>query len=259
MAEALFDTVARFYDCEIEDFIGCINDIPFYIEYAKKCKGEVLELACGTGRALIPLAKEGFNVTGLDISSEMLKIAKRKAEALDEEMRNKVKFVHGDMSRFDLNKKFSLIFCTFRSFQHLVTKEEQGACLKCVNNHLADNGVFILHLFVPFHRLLAQGKRSLYLGRFQDKENDVYVTRRSEVIYNLAEQTLHEDRFYEWTDKQSNFHRHIWSFDLACIFRFEAELLLEKYGFKVDDVFGDFDKSSYNYYSGEQIFVARKI
>lgn len=258
MKEALFDRVARFYDYENEDLVDRINDIPFYIDYAKKCRGEVLELACGTGRALIPLVKEGFNITGLDASEEMLKIAKRKAEKLDTEVRNKVKFVHGNMSRFDLNKQFSLIFCTFRSFQHLVTKEEQAACLECVNKHLTDNGIFIIHLFVPLHRLLAQGKRSLYLGKFWDKENDVYVLRRSEVTYNLAEQTLYEDRFYEWTDKHGDFHRNIWSFDFAYLFRHEAELLLEKYGFELVDVFGNFKKDPYNYYSGEQIFVARK-
>lgn len=61
MSEALFDRVARFYDYENEDLIERINDIPFYIEYAKKCGGEVLELACGTGRVLIPLAKEGID------------------------------------------------------------------------------------------------------------------------------------------------------------------------------------------------------
>jgi hypothetical protein len=65
-------------------------------------------------------------------------------------------------------------------------------------------------------------------------------------------------RFYEWTDKNGKSHEQIWSFELAYLFRYEAELLLEKYGFKIENVFGDFDKSPYNYYSGEQIFVARK-
>lgn len=65
-------------------------------------------------------------------------------------------------------------------------------------------------------------------------------------------------RFYEWTDKNGKFHEQIWSFELAYLFRYEAELLLEKYGFSVEDVFGNFNKSHYNYYSGEQIFVVRK-
>ncbi|UCG92375.1 MAG: class I SAM-dependent methyltransferase [candidate division WOR-3 bacterium] len=258
MREALFDRVARFYDYEIEDFIKNINDVPFYIEYAKKCGGEVLELACGTGRVLIPLAKEEIKITGLDASREMLNVARKKIDALDRGTQRNIELVQEDMSRFDLHKTFSLIFCTFRSFQHLVTREERGKCLECVNRHLTKNGIFILHLFVPWHHLLAQERRSMYLGKFYDKENDVYVTRRSEVVFNLAQQTLHEDRFYEWTDKQGNFQRHVWSFDFAYLFRYEVELLLEKHGFRVEEVFGSFDKSPYNYYSGEQIFVARR-
>ncbi len=255
MKEALFDRVARFYDYETEDFA---RDIPFYVEYAKKCGGEVLELGCGTGRVLIPIAKEGIKVTGMDISEEMLNIARKKTEKLDKSIKGNIEIVQGDMKQFEFKKEFSLIYIAFRSFQSLLTKDDQGACFECVNRHLEDNGIFILDLFAPRHDLLAQVKRSLYLDKFYDKENRVYITRRAEDEYNLANQTLKEDRFYEWTDKHGKFHREIWSFELSYLFRYEAELLLEKYGFKVENVFGDFDKSPYNYYSGEQIFVARK-
>jgi ubiquinone/menaquinone biosynthesis C-methylase UbiE len=105
--EALFDRVARFYDYENEDLV---QDIPFYLEYAKECRGEVLEIACGTGRALIPLAQEGIKITGLDISDEMLKIAKEKVGRLDEKIKENIEFIHGDMANFDLKKKFSFIF-----------------------------------------------------------------------------------------------------------------------------------------------------
>ncbi len=152
-----------------------------------------------------------------------------------------------------------MIYIAFRSFQCLLTKQDQSACFECVNRHLEDNGIFVLDLFAPRHDLLAQVKRSLYLDKFYDKENGIYITRRAEDEYNLVNQTLKEDRFYEWTDKQGDFHRQIWSFELAYLFRYEAELLLEKHGFKIENVFGNFDKSPYNYYSGEQIFVARKI
>ncbi|MCK4941885.1 hypothetical protein KAS45_07285, partial [candidate division WOR-3 bacterium] len=105
---------------------------------------------------------------------------------------------------------------------------------------------------------LAQVQRSVNLGKFYDTETDVYVTRRAENKYNLAKQTLHEDRFYEWTDESGKFHCQTWSFDLSYLFRYEAELLLQKCGFRVEEVYGDFDRSPYNYYSGEQIFVVRK-
>lgn len=252
MGEAVFDRVARFYDYEQKEFV---KDIPFYLDYAKECGGEVLELACGTGRVLLPIAKEGIKITGLDASEEMLNIARR---GIDDTIRNKVTLVKGDMKAFELSKRFSLVFVAFRSFQCLLSKEEQLSCLECVWKHLADNGTFIIDLFAPRHDLLAQVRRSIELGKFYDEENDVYVTRRADDKYDLAKQTLHEDRFYEWTDKNGEFRCHTWSFDLSYLFRYEAELLLEKSRFRVERIYGDFDKSPYNYFSGEQIFVVRK-
>ena len=254
MDEAVFDKVARFYDYEQKEFI---RDIAFYLEYAKKSGGEVLELACGTGRILIPLASEGVRITGLDESEEMLNVARKKINA-DPSIKKNITLVKGDMRVFDLNTNFSIVFIAFRSFQSLLTKQDQSACLQSAHKHLSDNGVLIVDLFAPRHDILAQIGRSHDLGKFYDEENDVYITHRAEDKYDLAEQTLHEDRFYEWTDKRGQFHRQVWSFDLAFLFRYEAELLLEKCGFRVDQVYGDFDKAPYNYYSGEQIFVARK-
>ncbi|UCD04974.1 MAG: class I SAM-dependent methyltransferase [candidate division WOR-3 bacterium] len=254
MSEALFDRIARLYDYEQKEFI---KDIPFYLEYAKKCRGEVLELGCGTGRVLIPIAREGIKVTGLDASEEMLKIARRKA-ADDESTIANVRFVQGDMRKFDLGKKYPLIYIAFRSFQCLLTKEDQIACLQCIHDHLTADGHCIIDLFAPRHDYLAKDKLTLDLGTFHDEENDAMISRRSEVCYDLPNQTLHEDRFYEWTDKDGKSRRRLWSYDISYLFRYEAELLFEKCGFNVENLFGDFDSSSYNYVSGEQIFVLRK-
>ncbi len=101
MGEALFDRVARFYDYETEYFA---SDIPFYVDYAKKCKGEVLELGCGTGRVLIPIAKEGIKIAGLDASEEMLNVARKKIEKLDITINGNIEIVQGDMKQFNLKK-----------------------------------------------------------------------------------------------------------------------------------------------------------
>jgi SAM-dependent methyltransferase len=250
--EAVFDSVARFYDGEQKEFK---KDIPFYLEYARRCRGEVLELACGTGRVLISMAREGIRVTGLDASEEMLKIARKK---IDRAELNSVTLVHGDMRSFELSREFSMIFVAFRSFQCLLTKAEQMSCLACIWRHLSNSGNLIIDLFAPRHDYLAQVQRSFELGEFYDTENDVHVNRRAEDRYDLAKQTLHEDRYYEWTDKSGEAHCHKWSFDLSYLFRYEVELLLDKCRFRVEEIFGDFDRSPYDYFSGEQIFVARK-
>ena len=252
MSEALFDRIARFYDYEQKEFT---DDIPFYVEYAKQCGGEVLELGCGTGRVLVPIAREGIKVTGLDVSQEMLNIARKKT-GKNESVMNNTTLIHGDMRDFNLAKKFELIFIAFRSFQCLLSKRDQISCLKCVRDHLSDHGKFILDLFAPRHDLLSQVRRKFDLGKFYDEENDVCVARRAEDVYDLAKQTLREDRYYEWTDKSGTLQSRVWSFDLAYLFRYEAELLIEKCGLCVENVFGGFDRSAYDYVSGEQIFIA---
>lgn len=252
MAEAVFDPVARLYDHEQQDFV---RDIPFYVDHAKECGGEVLEIACGTGRVLVPIAAQGIRITGLDASAEMLNVCRGKVDA-DPGMRRNVTLVQADMKNFDLEKKFAMIYIAFRSFQCLLTKEDQVRCLRQVHRHLADNGTFVLDLFAPRHDYLAETKRKMDLGTFHDVTIGADVSVRTEDVFDLAQQTLHEDRYYEWRDKNGEPHQLVWSFDLGYLFRYEAELLLEKCGFEIDAVYGDFDRRPYDYYSGEQIFIA---
>jgi SAM-dependent methyltransferase len=258
MGKALFDDIARFYDEAVKGLLLIKNDVQFYHQFALACKGKVLELACGTGRVLIPLAEQGILITGIDASGKMLEQAKKKVDKLPVRVRERIDLQQKDMVTFTLDETYSLVFCAFRSFQHLLTKEEQGACIVQVRKHLDKEGYFIIHLFVPFHHFLAKEKRTINLGSFKDPLTGYMISRRSEVKYDLAAQTLHEDRFYEWTDQDGGVHQLMWSFDLAYMFRYEVELLLEKYGFTVVDVYGDFNRSPFNYYSGEQIFIARK-
>jgi len=95
--------------------VEIVEDIPFYIAQAQKAGGSILELACGTGRITIPLARQGFDVTGLDISEGMLKIAKEKAEM--EHL--SCTFLHADCRKFSIPRKFNLIFLPFNSIAHI--------------------------------------------------------------------------------------------------------------------------------------------
>ncbi len=91
----------RFYDWSYGDRE---EDIPFYVSLARECGSPVLEVACGTGRVLIPLAREGFEVVGLDFSEHMLAIAREKLEKESPEVRSRVSLVQADMREFDLGK-----------------------------------------------------------------------------------------------------------------------------------------------------------
>ncbi|MBE0410342.1 MAG: class I SAM-dependent methyltransferase, partial [Anaerolineales bacterium] len=115
---------AETYDESVADWP---NEIDFYQRMAanaKQADGSVLELACGTGRVAIRLARNGINVVGLDLSQYMLEVARRKSVDL-----NNIRWVEGDIRSFQLDECFWLVILTGHAFQHLNTPEDQMACL----------------------------------------------------------------------------------------------------------------------------------
>jgi len=85
---------------------GLDGDVQFYVEEAQRAGSPVLELGCGTGRILIPVAQAGVTITGLDLSVPMLDIARRKVAALDADTQDRIELVEGDMRRFSLGRRF---------------------------------------------------------------------------------------------------------------------------------------------------------
>ena len=121
------------------------NDLPFYLAAARYARGPVLELACGTGRLTLALARAGIDITGLDISAPMLALAGKKAakEGL------KAGLFRGDVRSFRLKRKFKLIFIPFNSMQHLAGRADLERFFASVRAHLAPGGRFILDVFNP--------------------------------------------------------------------------------------------------------------
>ena len=125
------------------------GDAAFYERVAREVGGPVLELACGTGRIALPLAKAGLHVTGVDRSEAMLAIARSKLAALPASMQERLTLVNQDMSALDLGQRFGFVFVPFRSFQHLLTIDLQRKSLEAVRRHLEPTGRLALHLFDP--------------------------------------------------------------------------------------------------------------
>ena len=108
-----------FYDRKDSSDTG----VAFYAALARETGDPVLEIACGTGRVAIPIAREGFAVTGLDVVSGMLELARNKSAGLP------VRWVEGDARSFDLGERFRLVFLTGNAFQLFLTNADQEALL----------------------------------------------------------------------------------------------------------------------------------
>lgn len=118
----LYRVTASLYDLDQRNITK--DDISFYLEYASKLHGSILELACGTGRVTIPLANEGYNIWGIDLSREMLGQLKIEMENLQEAVKKRIHITQADMTNFELGRAFSLIIIPFRSFQSLISEEQ---------------------------------------------------------------------------------------------------------------------------------------
>ena len=252
--------VADFYD-HVIPYQGR-PDVAFYVEAAKDSQGPVLEIGCGTGRILIPTARAGVSIVGLDLSTHMLAKCREKLRVEPADVQSRVRLVSGDMRDFDLGSAFSLATLPFRPFQHLTTVEDQILCLQTIRRHLKKDGRIILDLFNPSLRAIVEDNGGQELG--PDPEFLMRDGRRVSrfwkfVSKDLFNQINHMEMIYYVAHADGRTERLVHQFPMRYVFRYEAEHLLERCGFHLRNVYADFDKSTYGTkYPGELILVAEK-
>ncbi|HEV8400943.1 MAG TPA: class I SAM-dependent methyltransferase [Gemmatimonadales bacterium] len=132
MASSSYDAIPDFgllYDSV--PLYAARKDIGFYVEEAARGPGPVLEVGCGTGRILLPIARAGRSIVGLDSSASMLARCRERVAA-EPALAGRVALHHQDMRAFDLRAAFPLVIAPFRVVQHVTTVEEQLAFLAAV-------------------------------------------------------------------------------------------------------------------------------
>jgi SAM-dependent methyltransferase len=238
------------------------QDVAFYVEMARESGGPVLEVGCGTGRVLIPTARAGIEITGLDLSPHMLEVCRGRLKAGPEEVRSRVRLVQADMRQFELSQAFQLVTLPFRPFQHLTTVEDQLACLGCIRRHLAEGGRLILDIFNPSMEALTRtnfGEEVSEEPEFSMPDGRKVIRRHKIVSRDVANQINAVELIHYVTHPDGRQERLVQAFPMRYLFRFEAEHLLARAGFEVEQLYADYDKSPYgSKYPGELIFVARR-
>lgn len=118
----------------------------FYVGTARERGGRVLDLACGSGRLTIPLARAGLQVVGGDMSPEMLARARRHAEA----QAVSLDLVQLDMRDFDLEgRTFDTIIVAMNSILHLHSLDDFNGFFRSVGRHLSPQGRLVFDAFLP--------------------------------------------------------------------------------------------------------------
>ncbi|MFD2369227.1 class I SAM-dependent methyltransferase [Brevibacillus sp. GCM10020057] len=237
---------------------GVPGDIDFYVEQAKLAGGKVLELGCGTGRISIPLAQAGVDVTGLDLSLEMLERARQKAAAAG--VADSLRLLQGDMRNFDLGQTFSLIMIPFRSFLHLLHIHEQMKALTSIRKHLAPGGKFVMNVFVPKIQHFHEESEKMSLRGTYRLDNGEEVAMWDYTRYDHFQQLSEVTRIYERSNADGvMIERVTGRFTLRYIYPAELHHLLRLNGLKVVQRYGTFTKGAFDASSNELIVVAEAL
>jgi SAM-dependent methyltransferase len=237
-------------------------DVNFFVEAAVQAGGPVLEVGSGTGRILIPTARAGVEITGLDKSPHMQAVCRVRLKTEPEHVRSRVRLVEGDMRSFSLSQTYSLVTLPFRPFQHLTTVGDQLACLDCIHHHLETGGKLILDIFNPWMEALARqnfGEELAEEPEFCMPDGRRVIRRDKIASRDVFNQVNHVELIYYVSHPDGHQERLVQAFPMRYLFRFEAEHLLVRTGFEVEHLYADYDKSPYgSKYPGELIFVAGK-
>jgi SAM-dependent methyltransferase len=255
-----FPDLPAIYDC-VPAYTSR-RDVRFYAEEAKNAGESVLEVGCGTGRILLPIARSGLSIDGLDASAQMLERCRAKLAEEPDAVRRRASLHQGDARAFDLGRQFDLVIAPFRVVQHLTTTDDQLGFLDSVARHLVSGGRLTFDVFNPNFTAMASAdgveredtpETPLPDGRSFRRAGRIARVRWIDQVSEI------ELVYYISSGANGPVERHVQSFDMRWYLRAELVHLLARAGFRVREIYGDFDRSPLTDKSPEQIVCAERI
>jgi SAM-dependent methyltransferase len=243
------ETTVRFYDIIHEEYNPASKD--FYINEILKAKGSVLEIGTGTGRIFSRGLAAGADTYGIDISEVMQSYLKEKINS-KEHFRLKI----ADVRNFEFCKKFKLIIAPFRIFSHLISVDDQLMALKCIREHLEEDGKFILDVFVPsLERIKTGNEITLRIEHEYERGKKLQWFDAAKPDY--INQIQHVTFKFVW-EQNDGIHEESAEFPMRYYFRYELEHLIARSGLKLDKMYGDFQYNELVPSSDDMVCVCTK-
>jgi SAM-dependent methyltransferase len=244
--------LAELYDAFVYD-----GDLPLFLELAQQQGDTVLEIACGSGRVLVPLARAGFQVVGIDVSPHMLALAQTKLGTA-----SNARLVQADMREFKLDEaEFDLAIVAVKSFAYLTEPGDQLCCLQRIHAHLRPGGLLAVDFMHPLPEWVGAIPGAMRDDLLQRVPNRGFTLSRIESVVStdLARQVRIIRSAYEVIDDHGAIvaKRFVeWSYRWT--YRFEAEHLLARAGFTIENVYGGYEREPFSSSSRTMVFLARK-
>ncbi len=249
-----FDRFAPFYDA---DFGGMDEDIPLYLNFACRTGDPILELGCGTGRVLLPLAQAGYRVFGVDISAAML--ARARAKANQSGLVRRVHLIQSNATTLALARTFSLILYAANSFMHHTTQQEQCHVLARLRDHLRPGGLLILDLFNPdMHDMVEHDGHVELVRQWHEEETGAIVQKFQSVRVSPVRQLLDVTYVYDRVFPDGRVERTVAPFQLRYVWPEEIPLLLERAGLQLEALYGTYELDPLDDGSPRLVVVARR-
>lgn len=236
-------------DGELYDLVNAqvTEDIPFYQDVVRQSGGDVLELACGTGRITLAIAPLARTVVGVDFSPQMLEWARKKTTGA-----RKPEWLEGDMSAFDLGRQFDLVLIPYNALQHLLTTQQALACFDAVARHLRPGGRLVFDVFNPSLAILTRSQKS---------RHPIYKLRDAQGRHVVIEET----NVY---DDATQINRVVWHYTIDSVadavrsdlqmrqyFPQELDYIVATAGFTTEIKYGNYDRRPFASGEMKQIFV----
>lgn len=243
MSRKPYRAPAHWYDAENDRHDVLKQDVPFFLGQLPARRQSILELACGTGRAAIPLAMAGHNVVGVDYAPEMVELAVQKRDAAGLAER-RLSLAVGDMLDLDLGRQFDWVCVFFNTFCNFTTLDLQDRVMETVARHLSPRGRFWLDVYNPDPNLLADPHavgRDPYAFYVPEENRTVYFS--TDVRQGDEPQLQHVIHRYEWFDQAGRRKKAVHAFDMTFFYPRELQLLAERHGLAVEHQWGNYDGS----------------
>jgi SAM-dependent methyltransferase len=234
-ADSPYDPIARLYD---PWSASVTEDVDFYVEEGLAAGGTVVELACGTGRITVPLARAGVRVIGVDASPGMLAVARERVAAAGVEPLVDLRL--GDLREPPVPERVPLVLVPFRSLLHLTTEPDRDRALTAIRDLLLPGGRLVFDVFAPS----AEDVEATH-GRWLEREPGIF--ERADWDVGARTLTLSVRRGEEASTML-----------LAWLSPLEWRRLLERAGLEVEALWGWFDRRPHR---GEEdfVFAARRL
>lgn len=240
-----YDLLAALYQLQYANYR---DDISFYSRLAQRLNAtHILEIGAGSGRVSIPLARRGFEVTGLELSSQMLELGHENAlrEGVD------IKFVLGDAREFKLEQKFPLVIAPFNALMHLYSLSDQDKALDSIKTHLEPGGVFAFDVYVPNFGLEGvlrhEGETFLELD---GTRKDVFLLQRVDKMAQIVTTTYYIDTI----SPDKNLSRSVIELTQRYFTRFELQRWFKDFRL---EIYGDFEGARLDASSQHVVVIAK--